>query len=50
MLQILFFALCIVGLAFLVNRIVKKEGPPADTYTCDVCGEKDCVCHKEEKD
>ena len=49
MLQILLFALCIAGLAFLVNRIAKREEPPADTYVCDVCGEKDCICHKEKR-
>ena len=48
MLQLIFFALCIAGLVLLVNRIAKKEAPPADTYVCDVCGEKHCTCRKEE--
>jgi Na+/H+-dicarboxylate symporter len=49
MLQLIFFALCIAGLLLLVNRIAKKEEPPADTYVCDVCGEKHCTCRKEER-
>lgn len=27
----------------------KKEIVPEDTFVCDVCGEKHCICHKEEK-
>ena len=26
----------------------KKEKEPHDTYVCDVCGEKECLCHKVE--
>lgn len=36
------------GGALLILR-KKTMGPtPHDTYVCDVCGEKDCICHKEE--
>lgn len=27
----------------------KREKEPLDTYVCDVCGEKECLCHKVEK-
>ena len=27
----------------------KTEIVPEDTYVCDICGEKHCICHKEEK-
>jgi hypothetical protein len=25
-----------------------KEELPHVSYVCDICGEKDCICHKEE--
>jgi len=27
----------------------KNRQEPQDTYVCDVCGEKECLCHKVEK-
>lgn len=46
---IMLLAACV---AFLVLWIVlgkkKKLKEHVDTYTCSVCGEKDCSCHKEE--
>ena len=43
------FALSMIGLALLVTRLTRKDQHPQDTYICDVCGEKECICHKEEK-
>jgi hypothetical protein len=39
--------LCAGAVGYLIFRMKKKE--PQDTYVCDVCGEKECVCHKEGK-
>ena len=27
----------------------KREVVPEDTFVCDTCGEKHCICHKEEE-
>jgi hypothetical protein len=32
----------------ILRRKNRKE--PQDTYVCDICGEKECLCHKEEKE
>ena len=34
---------------FLIRKTNRKE-LPNETYICDVCGDKDCVCHKENSD
>lgn len=39
------FVACI--LVYLLFWRDKKEVPPGDSYVCDVCGEKHCICHKE---
>jgi len=39
---------CAVVVAYLIFR-QKSRKEPQDTYVCDVCGEKECICHKEEK-
>ena len=44
---ILLIVLGVIG--FLVFRSRGRETPQKDTYVCDVCGEKECVCHKEER-
>jgi len=45
------FVLIAALLAFLFFRIVlKKQKKPKDdliVYTCDICGDLDCICHKE---
>jgi hypothetical protein len=39
---------CAVVVGYLIFR--QKNGKaPQDTYVCDVCGEKECLCHKVEK-
>ncbi|MFZ7110796.1 MAG: hypothetical protein ACOWYE_03850 [Desulfatiglandales bacterium] len=38
-----------VGCALYLLKRAKKEVVPQDTYICDVCGERDCICRKEEK-
>jgi hypothetical protein len=40
--------LCAVVVGYLIFR-QKNRKAPQDTYVCDVCGEKECLCHKEEK-
>jgi hypothetical protein len=35
-----------VALAYAFGRKTKREEGPHVTYVCDVCGEKDCECHK----
>ncbi|MFC1823632.1 hypothetical protein ACFL9T_13055 [Thermodesulfobacteriota bacterium] len=36
-----------VGAYFFINRAKQVEAPD-ETYVCDECGERGCVCHKEE--
>ena len=37
-------------LIYVLTRKTKKNEPPKETYVCDVCGDKDCVCRKESSD
>jgi hypothetical protein len=39
---------CAAVIAYLLLRSQKKKSPPPEVYVCNVCGEKDCICHKEE--
>jgi len=36
-----------LGVYFVFLQTRKIEQPP-DTYVCDVCGEHECICHKED--
>lgn len=45
---VIILLLCAVAVGFLLFRSKNKK-TPRDTYVCDVCGEKECLCHKEEK-
>ena len=42
--------LCAAIAVFLALRRKKSEDPPLDTYVCDICGEKDCLCRKEQRE
>ncbi len=33
---------------YVLKRKARKEELPQVTYVCDVCGERDCICHKED--
>jgi hypothetical protein len=39
--------LCAAAAAYLLLTQRKKDKAPRDTYVCDVCGEVECICHKE---
>jgi hypothetical protein len=39
---------CLVVVGYLIFRR-KNRKEPQDAYVCDVCGEKECICHKEQK-
>jgi hypothetical protein len=47
------FVLLAAVLVFLIFQIVlyKQKKPKDDlvVYTCDFCGERDCICHQEKK-
>ena len=47
----LLIALIVVGVGlaayFLLFQTRKLEEHP-DTYVCDICGEHECLCHKED--
>ena len=43
----IFLILCAAVAAFVLFSKKKAGNPPEDTYVCDVCGEKECICHKE---
>lgn len=36
-------------LAFYGFRRARMNNVPQDTFVCDICGEKHCICHKEEE-
>jgi hypothetical protein len=47
----LLIALIIVGFglaAYFVLFQSRKIEEPHDTYVCDICGERECLCHKED--
>jgi hypothetical protein len=46
--QLILFTLGMIALAIWVHKIAKKKKSPAETFVCDVCGKKDCICHKQE--
>jgi hypothetical protein len=37
-------------LVHVLTRKTKRKELPNETYICDVCGDKDCVCRKENGD
>ena len=46
-----YLLLSVILVCILVYAVLKMSGkkdPDVDTYVCDVCGERHCVCHKEE--
>ena len=47
---ILIAVLVAAASAYVIFNKKEKPGTPAhDTYVCDVCNEKECICRKEEK-
>jgi len=45
---IIVIVILIAILAYLFTRRTNKEELPHASYVCDQCGERDCVCHKED--
>jgi hypothetical protein len=39
----------LAAVSILVFRTRQRKSPANDTYVCDVCGQKECVCHREER-
>lgn len=37
-------------LLLLYRRVKRKTRDRADTYVCNVCNERDCICEKEADD
>ena len=46
---LILIVVCAVVVGYLLFRR-KSQMKPQDTYVCDICGEKECLCHKEEKE
>ena len=44
---VILLILCAAAAAFVLFRRKKAANSPQDTYVCDVCGEAECICHKE---
>jgi hypothetical protein len=44
---IVIVVLVAAALAYVVFRKKKPDRLPHDTYVCDVCNERECICHKE---
>lgn len=47
---LIIFILCAAVAVFFTLGRKKKAELPRETYVCDICGEKDCLCHKEENE
>jgi hypothetical protein len=39
--------ICVAATAYLFLSRMNKDKAARDTYVCDVCGEIECICHKE---
>jgi LPXTG-motif cell wall-anchored protein len=39
--------LLLAGATYLLFRRKKRSTPPHETYVCDVCNERDCICSKQ---
>jgi hypothetical protein len=37
------------ALAYVIFSKKKPVSPPRDTYVCDVCNERECICRKQEE-
>jgi hypothetical protein len=35
--------------AYVIFSKKKPVSPPRDTYVCDVCNERECICRKQEE-
>ena len=46
---VIIFIVCAVAVGYLIFRQKNKQ-KPQDTYVCDICGERECLCHKVEKE
>lgn len=44
---IILLVLILVGWMAISYLKKKDEKPPTESYVCDVCGERECICHKE---
>ena len=42
-------AAAIVVFSVVIYRIVKRRPPNTESYVCDVCGEHECGCRKEDQ-
>jgi hypothetical protein len=45
---VMLIVLCAGVAVYLILRKAKKTESARDVYVCTVCGEKHCICHKEE--
>ena len=46
------YVIALIACAGVVGYLIfrgKHKKEPQDTYVCDICGEKECLCHKVEK-
>jgi hypothetical protein len=46
---IILLVLIVVGWMGMSYLKKKDESPPTDSYVCDLCGERECICHKEDE-
>jgi hypothetical protein len=46
---VILLILCAAVIAYLLLRRKGETEIVQDTYVCDVCGEKECICRKEEE-
>jgi hypothetical protein len=45
---VILILICVAVIAFILIR-KRKIADRIDTFVCTECGEKHCICHKEEK-
>jgi hypothetical protein len=46
---VILLILCAAVIAYLLVRHKGGREIAHDTYVCDVCGQRECICHKEEE-
>jgi aspartate carbamoyltransferase regulatory subunit len=46
---VILLILCAGAIAYYTIRRKRRRELPHDTYVCDVCGQRECICHKEEE-
>ena len=47
---IILIIIILLVILFAAKNKAQKRAPHPETYVCDICGENECICHKEHVD